>query len=124
MGSEVKAKHTPGPWLRDGLLIYVLEHAGWIKGIQQFMNRFSADVHRGPDCDFREVEANARLMQFSPDLLVMLKRAVEAIAGELSLNPSPDPPTCNCREDYTCHGCFSKETIKQAKSLIAKAEGN
>lgn len=46
----MEMKHTPGPWLRDGNMIYSLMHAGWRKGEELFKNRFHAYVQADREC--------------------------------------------------------------------------
>jgi len=62
----MKIKHTPGPWIREGTLVYalhVMEPIRYWKGQPEQCNRFSAnvsrDVHGGPD---QEMEDNAILL--------------------------------------------------------------
>ena len=61
--------HTPGPWLRDGRMVYALNEDGF--------NRFSAGV-QDPHTPEAELIAVATLMQSAPDLL----EALEAIKKE------------------------------------------
>lgn len=97
--------YTPGPWLRDGLTVYALMHAGWRAGVEIFKNRFSCSVHwAGAECDAEELEANANLMTAAPDLLEALK--------EMLVNGG-----CSTTE------WMPLETIKKARAAIAKAEG-
>lgn len=65
------SRHTPGPWLRTGTTVYALVSAGWRRGVEQFKNRFTIQVQRDRDCPEEGAEANARLCEASPDLLVV-----------------------------------------------------
>jgi hypothetical protein len=69
--SEIK--HTRGPWLRQGTLIYSLQHHGWRKGEETFCNRFSAGFSLGPGCTEEELIASATLAQAAPELLEALR---------------------------------------------------
>lgn len=64
------AAHTPGPWLRDGSLVYrTREHNG------QQVNCFSAhvDSYCSQGGTIGEHQANIRLIAAAPDLLDALK---------------------------------------------------
>lgn len=66
------SKHTPGPWIRDGLTVYSLVSNGFRKGIELFVNRFSVFIKAGRSCSAEEAEANARLIASAPELLEAL----------------------------------------------------
>lgn len=55
-------KHTPGPWLRDGRTVYALTHDGWRNGVEQFRNRFYANVQPDRECGEDEAVANPALI--------------------------------------------------------------
>lgn len=73
-------KHTPGPWLRDGLMIYALMHSGWNRGVERFKNRMYLALNTDHSVSREEVEANAALIQAAPDLLEALKEAKKALS--------------------------------------------
>jgi hypothetical protein len=92
--------HTPGPWIREGLLVYALHHNGdFRKGIPVAVNRFSTQVQAciGQGGTAEEAEANARLIAAAPELLEFLKVLMEDQSA------------------YPWH--------RAASTLIAKAEG-
>lgn len=69
-GVEVKATHTPGPWLMMGRTVYALRGG---------TNRFDAYV-QGYDVQVGEIEANARLIAAAPDLLEALRNVQQLIS--------------------------------------------
>jgi len=84
----MNTKHTPGPWLRKGHCVYALMHHAYVKGVEQFKNRFSVNVMFDRDCHIKEAEANARLIAAAPELLdaLVMARAIVAMYGG-----TPDP---------------------------------
>lgn len=92
------AKHTPGPWLREGNTVYALMHFGFRKGVEQFKNRFWAGVYKDREVSEEEREANAILIAAAPELLEALRPIVE-------------------------HGAISAKILKQAQAAFAKATG-
>jgi hypothetical protein len=94
---------SKGPWLREGRLVYALEHDRWRNGQEQFRNRFEAHVYGGPETPEQELEAVARLMQVAPALL-------EAVT-HLFVCDFPD------EVDFRCEGCTA------ARAAIREAEG-
>lgn len=94
--------HTPGPWLREGTIVYTLEHHGWRKGKEEFRNRFSVQIVRGPDISDEETEANARLIQAAPDM----HDALVAILFQVIQGPVLERDAC----------------ITQARAALAKTQ--
>ena len=81
-------KHSPGPWLKMGRTIYVLQPArGSARLPHEAGNRFTAYVERGGTSDIseEELEANADLIAAAPELLESLKTLVDAI-GHLGVS--------------------------------------
>ena len=71
------AKHTKGPWKRDGRLVYALTDRGvnaWWAGVQ------TAGRTKDGEASGLEAEEVARLMAAAPDLLDAL-RAIERLNG-------------------------------------------
>jgi len=68
-----ESKHTPGPWLREGGVIYTLVHARWRKGAGQFKNWFWATVQGCGKISVEELEANRCLIAAAPDMYSALK---------------------------------------------------
>lgn len=105
-------KHTPGPWLREGTLVYALQHHGWRKGEETFCNRFSAGFQLGPGCSEEELIANATLAQAAPELLEALRgclNSLEHVQRENHLAVSGS--------------AVREQRIKEAQYAIAKATG-
>jgi hypothetical protein len=69
-------RHTPGPWEREGTTVYALMHAGWHGGQENKKNRFTASVYGDLETPRAEVEANACLIQASPELADALEALV------------------------------------------------
>ena len=104
------AKHTPGPWLREGNTIYALMHDGWRKGVEQFRNRFFAQVQVDVSCGDEERNANALLIAAAPEQNTELTTAIEIIEKYGS-----DPAECVRRpQAWLPNGC----------AAIAKATGS
>jgi hypothetical protein len=66
-------ENKPGEWLRNGLTVYTLMHAGWRKGIELFKNRITIQIHHDRECSEEEACAAARLIAAAPDLLEACK---------------------------------------------------
>lgn len=81
------SKHTPGPWKREGLTVYALMSAGWLKGKELFKNRFWANLVCDASCSKEEAEANARLVAAAPELLDACIDARRWLAGWASAEP-------------------------------------
>ena len=96
------SKHTEGPWKRDDMTIYSLQHSGWRKGVEQLENRFTVSVHRSPNCTDEETQANARLIAAAPDLLAALQDIVDLYGCN----------DCACCEDHE---------VTVARAAITKA---
>lgn len=96
-------KHTPGPYLRDGLTIYTLE-PGRFRGKTIERNRWAAHVYReGTEASDAELLAVARLFAAAPELL----EALEETLNWLTSYPGGG-----------ALGCYDK-----ARAAIAKATG-
>lgn len=107
------SKHTPGPWLREGKLVYALHHNGDYKDGKPFLvNRFSTSIQAyiSQGGTIEEAEANTNLIAAAPDLLEALQNLVmqeEAFTSESGI-PLEDP---------------IRQAVKKAKAAIAKAKG-
>lgn len=63
---------TPGPWLLDGELIYVLEDKGFYRGMPRHGNRFSARVSSdGSKIAKEELQANAAHIAASNPITIL-----------------------------------------------------
>lgn len=127
MAVKEQAKHTPGPWELEkrecqslGSIHYAIktsykptEH-GWSPRFIAWMAGSLGESlpHRRPD-DYRDdphVEADARLIAESPELLQVLKDIIEGFFAEYEdPNNLPDGPTTGA--------------IARAQYIIAKVEG-
>jgi len=96
-------KHTPGPWIREGSLVYALNERGRDRMCMNIHVYTSAIDGAEPG----EAEANARLIAAAPEMLEALQRFVEVDACD-----------CHTRKNEAgpCAWC-------QAKAATAKAEG-
>ena len=71
------ATHTPGPWKRDGRLVYAVTPGSGPGGGHYFVNVFSASVQDSNGMALPgEMEAVARLMAAAPDLLAAAQAAL------------------------------------------------
>lgn len=102
-------KHTPGPWIRDGLTIYALMHSGWRKGVEQFRNRFHLHLSFDRECKAEEVEANATLIEAAPDLLAAAKIVLDGLNARIDSADGHHVPVF--------------DGIAELHDAIAKAEG-
>ncbi len=93
------AEHTPGPFLTEYNTIFALMHHGWKVGVEQFRNRFWANVHFDNAVTNEERKATMDLLKSAPDLLEALKR-IREIGGFSGL-----------------------DHLDSVAALIAKAEG-
>ena len=117
--------HTPGPWLVADTTVYSLQSDGHV-----LVNRFSAHVQTGIGRDAQrtplaELEANARLMAASPDLLAALRDALVVIDDYLAYEHDGDPNEEDARlmgemdiNDYARDG-----RLAAARAAIARATG-
>jgi len=110
----METKHTLGPWLRDGNMIYSLMHAGWRKGEELFKNRFHAYVQSDRECPDEEHEANVKLIAAAPDLLEALKEARRIVADSLEAFGECDHSVGICN-------CDMKRSIEASDTAIKKA---
>lgn len=107
------SKHTAGPWELSGTTIYALEHEGWREGVEQMRNRWYTNVQGYRDTPKEEMEANARLMASSHELL----EALEAVSQRLAW-----------LEHGECRGfsgglVSTNEALDSSRAAIAKAKG-
>ena len=86
-------------------------HNGWRKGIEQFRNRFFAQVYSDVSCDAEEEKSNAILIAAAPDLLDELRKALDSL--EYVERIFPGMAGCGVRQ----------ERISSARSVIEKATG-
>lgn len=87
------AKHTPGPWGRDGLYVTVLHSDG--------VSRTVADCGKSPTISREEKSANADLIEAAPDLLA----ALEVMAADAKWQNTPH------------------DILRTARAAIRKAKG-
>ena len=67
-------KFTPGPWSREGRLVYAL----YRRDDGKEANKFSVHVSKdGGNASQQELEATAQLIQHAPELLEALKDIVD-----------------------------------------------
>jgi hypothetical protein len=97
-----ETKHTPGPWQRDGNMIYELMPNGFKRGIAQFKNKWWASITRDSGCTPEEFESVVCKLAAAPDMLAALEEAREALSH---------PPFVN------------SPTLKTIDAAIAKAKG-
>lgn len=102
------AKHTPGPWLREGNTVYALMHFGFRKGVEQFKNRFWAGVYKDREVSEEEREANAILIAAAPELLEALQMGYAETMDYIRLNNL---------------GAENNHWLVLARAAIAKATG-
>ena len=116
--------HTPGPWMREGLLVYALHHYGWEKGAPRMVNRFSArvDAYVFQGGSHEEADANAHLIAAAPELLEALKAVTEHMdrAGG-DAHGMPECPWCGSGPYGDDHAGDCE--LMKAREAIAKAEG-
>jgi len=67
----MSAKHTPGPWLREGCFVYAL-HIWRGRAVNRFSAAISGYTSQGGTED--EALANARLIAAAPDMLEIVAR--------------------------------------------------
>lgn len=72
-------KGTPGPWLRDGTLVYALHDRSLPSGKVVQVNRFDATVHVGVGVPPEEAEANATLIAAAPTTHEAGERLIDAL---------------------------------------------
>ena len=94
------SKHTPGPWLSDGLAVYALNDRPCPE------NRFWAGIYRGRDDNYERISkaeaiANAKLIAAAPDLLDALSEIIND-GGKFVM---------------------TNETRRKARAAIARARG-
>lgn len=100
----MSAKHTPGPWLRKGVLVFSLTpytgNSEYLrKKLPDGVNRFSAYVSNDNSAATdEEIDSNAQLIAAAPDLLAALKGVVSVADRDTA-------------------------EFKAARKAIAKAEG-
>ena len=74
-----ETKHTPGPWQRDGSMIYELMPNGFKRGIAQFKNKWWASITRDSGCTPEEFESVVCKLAAAPDMLAALEAASAAM---------------------------------------------
>lgn len=71
------SKHTPGPYKRDGDLLYKLENHVGLGGLVVERNRVAISIRHSSSVSAEEVEANIALHEAAPDLLEACERALD-----------------------------------------------
>jgi hypothetical protein len=93
------AKHTPGPWRVEGLLIKAIDHGRWFGIAKVGGSRLSIEGNMD----------NARLIAAAPDLLVALEAMVKAGSAQFEITGWP--------------ANFHNGALLNARAAIAKARG-
>ena len=75
-----ETKHTPGPWQRDGSMIYELMPNGFKRGIAQFKNKWWASITRDSGCTPEEFESVVCKIAAAPDMLAALEAVQKAMS--------------------------------------------
>ena len=99
------SKHTPGPW----------EKAPWsdeFQSVRIFAGARIVGFSANSDMTREELEANARIMTFSPEMLEALVDIVSSIRAIDSQHPDLDIPGYLSREIESCEA-----VIKKARGL-------
>ena len=74
---------TPGPWERDGRIVYALTHYGYRNGIEQRANKVTISVQKGHDCSAEEADAVAlHIATFDPRMVLALLDEIERLRRE------------------------------------------
>src|SRR5690606_21941710 len=74
---------TPGPWERDGRIVYALTHYGYRNGIEQRANKVTISVQKGHDCSAEEADAVAlHIATFDPRTVFALLDEIERLRRE------------------------------------------
>lgn len=111
---DMKAKHTPGPWLQfdNGNGTHnIVTYGGGRTGLAAVT--FQLPVGATPDAEEEDTEeANARLIAASPCLLAACETLADYFAGH---DPNDIPAEC---------GSGVRRALIQARAAIAKARGN
>jgi hypothetical protein len=101
--NELTVKHTPGPW-RVNNNIGKKSEIGVTADEAPCIIAIMGNQRTWP----LEAKANARLIASAPEMLTMLKELIAQIDYSFDIMPL---------------GCIGKKAIREAKEVIAKAEG-
>lgn len=127
--------HTPGPWevehgrINDGGI--VIAHYSPDNGSETAtIKSYVAELFPSTLCDEHgSIEANARLIASSPDLLAALEDAVIMLAEYHKVSPEIDPANaehldaCDMGAIGDQGGCAHCHAVKKARAAITKARG-
>lgn len=96
------SKHTPGPWIFSGDMIYAPMH------------RITISLHHDSECSESEAEANSKLIAAAPDLLSKLKGLIDA--AEYLQSRVVETRGANCMDNLDF-------AVDEAKKAIFEATG-
>lgn len=68
-------KGTPGPWSRDGNMVYSLQNSD--SKFTDKENRFYAGFYRGRNCSADELSANTQIAMTAPEMLKILQLVLQ-----------------------------------------------
>lgn len=94
-----------------GTTVYMLESDGFRRGVEQFRNRFSANVQGYGSTPKEELEEIATLMAAAPELLEALQMIIAACDA------------CGKDDDKSLIDEFTQKMEDKARAAIAKATG-
>ncbi|WP_341702572.1 hypothetical protein [Ferrovibrio sp.] len=109
-----ESKHTKGPYLRDGALVYALNEDGTNRFCAYVQVGFVEQPRRGAAVrtTTEEAQATAALFAAAPDLLAALEEAEEGLASSYQV----------C--DYPANGRSQQDrALASVRAALARAKG-